>query len=105
MKRLRRYKVPVKPYSHSRSDFNGIHRDKSSGKRGMLFAVRRITWLDSNHVQVNAGYHQDADASLEANFLMELRQGRWTVVRMKEPIVVSQRPEVSSRRLQSNRAA
>jgi hypothetical protein len=40
-------------------------------------------------VKVNAGYHQGVDASMQADFIAERKQGRWVVVKMLEPTVVS----------------
>jgi hypothetical protein len=91
LKRFQRHKPPVFPFSRAGKErrFDRGIRDPLTGKRGTLFSVDKITWLDATHVHVSWGWHYGPWAAMSATYRVVKQKGRWKVGDIVGPVIKS----------------
>jgi hypothetical protein len=55
--------------------------EKSSGKRGLMFRVDTIIWLDDDHVEVGGGYYEAGLSASGNTYYLERKNGAWHVTK------------------------
>ena len=79
MRRFKGHKPPVKKQRECTGGVAGI-KDRKTGKRGLLFRVYRIKWINNHTADVEGGYYEDG-LSASGNIYRVVRKGRrWVVV-------------------------
>jgi hypothetical protein len=89
LKRFQRHKPPVFPFSRAGKEltFDRGIRDPLTGKRGTLFYVDKITWLDATHVHVGWGWHYGSMAGMSATYRAVKQKGRWKIGDIVGPVI------------------
>lgn len=77
MKRFDEHEPPVKPVSECVKDADV--KDKATGKRGLLFHVRKITWISDTEVHVVGGYYEGNLSASGGPYRIDLEEGKWVV--------------------------
>lgn len=89
LKRFHRHTPLVFPVSRAGKEiaFDGGIRDPKTGKRGTLFSIDEITWLDATHVNVDWGWFYGPLAGMSATSRVIKHKGRWKVGEIVGPVI------------------
>jgi hypothetical protein len=67
----------------SASEISKSHKfpvvDKATGKRGIIFSVGKVQWLDQDSVQIEGGYHCDGLCGAGLIFKLHRNKGKWVI--------------------------
>ena len=81
MKRFEKFPIRVEKISQSEIDkkIGNAVVDKATGERGIIFGVGKITWNESNSVEVEGGYFCNGLCASGETFEVRRKRGVWTV--------------------------
>jgi hypothetical protein len=81
IRRFRSNAPPVKKESQCNFGVDGVVVDKSTRARGLLFCVSSVRLISKTKAEAKGGYFETGCSASTNTYTVELRMGRWVVVR------------------------
>ncbi len=81
MSRFAGMNPPVKKGSKAKNDNPSGVIDPETGKPGIIFSTAVVEWISPKFASVSGGYFVSGGNSSGSDYILELREGKWVVVK------------------------
>jgi len=85
--RLQHLGYRLRPYSACKIVSRSQVRDKAANAKGTIIFVDEIKHLSNNKASVIGGYHANNKAAMQAEYTVELKNGKWIITNIQHCIV------------------
>ena len=83
IKRFARHTPPVRKVSGCRYDNGGFVLDRETGKKGLLFRIKGVTWKSDTEAKVEIGYYEQGLSADWSTYALSKEKGKWKVTDTK----------------------
>lgn len=80
--RFQGHNPPVKRLSECIVDGEGVKNPKT-GRRGLIFTIGNIKWINDNEVEVTGGYYEGGMSSSGVTYKVQRKNSKWKVISEK----------------------
>ncbi len=81
--RFVRHTPPVRKVSGCRYEEGGFVFDRATGKKGLLFRIKGITWKSDTEAEVQIGYYEQGLSADWSTYALSKEKGKWKVTGTK----------------------